>query len=362
MALEYFTGFDNMNSVTDMLRLGWSQAINTVFATGRWGGSTKNISYSSTFAAEDEATGRRAWLTHGSTARLIGGLSCRFTSAGSPAPFTMDHFPDIKNRCWKIMDGNGDTNANVQIGIGPGPRGTLRVWRGDTLVHESAPNVFLLNAWHRLEWDLTIDNSAGSLTVRVDGVTLPGITLTDTQNTANAACTVFRVNMLGQASGPALTVETDDLILMNGTSDASGLNAMKGDMRCDVIAPNNDFQKQFTPNTGTTCWSQIDEPLLSGSDYVDGTAGLEDIYDLLDLPAVTGVLAAQVLLQAFRTGTTFYSITPKLYTNSSSASVAVATLAGTSGLFKRDVSVNPVTGSPWTVAEINALRIGLPVT
>lgn len=366
MGLEFFHGFDNVNAAADLPRHGWAQAINGSQTTGRFGAPTRAWVLPSVFAGnDDEATGRRAFLNLSAPRqRIIMGVTTRIAQAGSPAQTDLRNLPDVMNRVWKFMDGlNGDVTANVQMGIGPGPWGTLRVWRGTTLVFESARDVFRLNTWHRLEADLTISDTAGALAITVDGAPLPGIDLTDTQTTANATAQTFRINMPGQGTtGLTITVDHDDLILMNDIDDGTGLHMMKGDLRCDLSLPSADFQQQFSRSTGAANWSLIDEAVLATADWVEGVAGLEDIYDLTDIGSLSLIHAIKVNMQAWRTGTTFFNATPKLYTNAANAALAPAVLAGTTGQFSRTQVLNPITGLAWTPAEINALRLGVAVT
>ena len=361
MALEFFHGFDNVSNAADMMRVGWTAATEAYFSTGRFGGVTKALNQDSPGSVEDETNARRQYVNlSGPLSRVIMGMTLRVNQGGAPG--NLNGLPNIKNRLWKFMDGSADTNSNVQIGIGFGPSGTIRVWRGDTQILESDANALLVNTWHRVEADVTFHDTAGAVLVKVDGGIVINATGIDTQNTANPSVNVFRINRIGHGTGPSVLVNTDDLILMNDIDDGTNLHMMKGDLRADLIAPSADFQQQFSRSTGTTNWSLIDEAVLSTSDWVEGVAGLEDIYDLTDLGTLSLVHAIKVNMQAWRTGTTFFNATPKLYTNASNASLAAAVLSGTSAQYSRTQVLNPITGVAWTPAEINALRLGVAVT
>lgn len=153
-------------------------------------------------------------------------VGAALSSAGFPAsPATNTGFIRFKD------------STTTHVSVHPMSDGSLRVYRGDvtTLLGSTATGVISTAGYQYIEAKVTIDDTAGAVELRVNGVTVLSLTGIDTRNAGNASCNSVRV---GGTFGSNVVGYVDDLYIC----DASGSinNDFLGDIRIDVLAPSGD--------------------------------------------------------------------------------------------------------------------------
>lgn len=153
----------------------------------------------------------------------------------------------------------------------------------------SATIPWILNTWYEIEAELTVSTTDGALTVKQNSqvVAALSMSLENTQGTA------------GSTIGYAGTwVCFNDMFMDDMYLSDAFLTAVAGPMgpRVFTAFPTSDVQKAWTPNSGTTDFSQVSEAAFDGdTTYISSnTVGVQDIYGVGALPTLSTVLAAQV--------------------------------------------------------------------
>lgn len=251
--------------------------------------------------------------------------------------------------------------ANDQIYVRRDAAGAIGVYRGTpagTLI-SSTYAVMLTNSWQYVELRALIHASAGSFTLKVDGVTLETATGKNTKG-----------------SGLNATISGVQLLY----PESSGSNGYDDFYVADpAVSPNNDFlgpvkiynkvpsgagsSAGFTPSTGTN-HGCVDETPMSEADYVSALAvNLQDLYAIGDLGLGSGtVKEVAVHVGARRTELGARSIALPVKSGGTTDVGGNNALTGTLANYTRAMAVNPVTGLAWLLAEVDALEAGVKVT
>jgi hypothetical protein len=255
----------------------------------------------------------------------------------------------------------GDAGSTPHITIIQRNLGVVNIERGptgsQTVLASSAAGAWSNNVWHYVEVSATISDTTGTVVVKVDGATV----VTYTGDTKNGG-TANSVDMIEwQAyNGGGIHVWVDDLYIANDQGTIN--NDFLGDSRVYTLSPTGaGANTGWTPSTAPN-WDCVNELPASSTDYVfAGSAGLRDTYACADLPgspaAVFGVNAVAIAKKTdaanrtvktvIRRGSTDYVDTTGLAL-STADNVAV-------GLRETD----PSTSAAWTVANVNAMEIGV---
>lgn len=264
------------------------------------------------------------------------------------------------------------------IGISPISFGSsvvvCRVWRGQNTVVENAQvgSDFALpmNTWIYLEIKCKVHPTAGEITIRQDGNVI--FTFTgNTKNTAGSLATPYinRLFFFDQtANSPANFQATiDDLYVCDDTG-ASPFNTYLGDVTVEYKQPMADAAVLWTPSAGSNWDCVADAPATTvpiTTDYVQ--SNIDDQLDLYQLED-----------SAYGSPNTIYAVATYAYADKSDSGgrnlAVVQDLSGTqvqsadqsllySGnggpRYLRFMRQQDPTGAAWTIANFNALRIGV---
>ncbi len=313
-------------------------------------------------------------------------------------------------------------SATLQCDLRITPAGTLLVTRNGTQIGSTSTFAFATNVWHRVEFKITIDASAGSIEVRVDGNAVIGPT--GSLNTKNSAATNTSFNEVGfgnNVSGQNMTAFANDLVVTNTSSPNADF---LGDVRCFLRLPNADSSVQWTntwasfinshsyalgdqlkdsngniqqvtvagtsqgagtptwattggvntttggvtftvvgsgANPGAHNWMAVSEPLVDGDDSynTDSTPGDTDLFTLPILPAgANGILAVDNVLYCRKDDAGVRTISNEISSGGTVANAPNLALS-TSFVFNDFISeTDPNTGLAWTVSAANNLLVG----
>lgn len=244
------------------------------------------------------------------------------------------------------------TNADGSISA---QRGNAFTFTGaGTTLGTTAPGILLINTYAYIEVKVVIHDTAGTVTVRVNGA--PVLTLT-TQDTAQASSVWTAMYCANMNVG---TADFDDLYVLDGTGSAPW-NDFLGDCRVDARYPTAaGATTGWTPNTGAN-WAAVDDAAPDDdTTYTSAaSAGLTDTFVVQDAPvAGAAIYGVQHCVSAKKTDAGAASIAPVIRhsgvdyvgadQNPGTAYAVLCTIA----------AMNPGTAAAWTEAGFNAAEFG----
>lgn len=250
--------------------------------------------------------------------------------------------------------------------VGVNASGMLELRRtshvGPLLATSSGHIPMTVDQWYSVQAKVTLkSDGTGSGEVRLNGVAV----INFTGQTAVTTGDVTQVTL----GGYPFSTQFDDFWVCDGV-DATATqgapnNNFLGDLKVSTLFPTAEGDTlQLTPSTGTAHWSLVDENPVNTTDYVSSsTSGQRDLYNVGDLVATaTAPLAVRVGLYAQKSDAGSASIKTLIKENGSLTAGAVQPLMTTwSGFYGVMRTKKPSNDTPWTVADINGLQVGVEV-
>lgn len=345
MTLLFMDGFDHY-ATADITKKWTSASGSPVIsaAAGRRGGGALLAPNNTTIA-------QNITKTFAASASFVLGFSFKATA-----------LPSSVSPIARLLDA-GTAQCDLRLNTD----GTLSVTRnGTALTNGTSSNSISTGTDYYIEWKVTISDSiaASSCKVRVNGVDwITVATGQDTKNTANASANQFSLGTtVNLSSSVAFTF--DDFYLCDQSGSTN--NDFLGDVRVDTLYPTSDGNySQFTPSTGTTHYTLVDESTPNTTDYNDGVnVGDRDSYGMGNLAALTsqtvyGVQVNAAILKDDAGSKSAATFVRSSTTDGDGASVAL----GTSQSYISQVfETNPNGAVAWTETTVNAMEAGVKVT
>lgn len=259
-----------------------------------------------------------------------------------------------------------DTGATAHLTVNFDTAGHITLRRGGTSgsIIATSTQLFDVTVWRYIEVQATIADSGGRCVVRVDGVTW----IDYTGDTRNAGTSVLIDTFKFGGQGIAQNF-WDDMYVLNDTDDTSVTGRpdtdFLGDVKVETLLPNGDGASlQWTPSTGTTHSTLVDEPLPANTtDYVSSaTDGQRDLWTLSDLSAgAAQVFAVRSGMYAAKSDAGAASIKQLVRENSGTvtAETTAQPVSTTYAAYWGTLRRGKPGGGAWSVADVNALQVGV---
>jgi len=232
-------------------------------------------------------------------------------------------------------------------------------WEGSAwTVLATSAQALALDTYQCIEAHIHLDN-AGDFDIRVDGVdwiTFPGDTLGD-QTPASIRTVGFGADGAGQW---CRMLSFDDLAINDTTGGLNNSWCGRGGVYPLVPSTAGNITG-LIPSAGAN-WQCVDEVPPNTTDYVyTSTVGSYDLYETADpAPTAGSVMDLRIFGQAKLAAAGSGSGAMVLRTNATEYTSGATALDTTwRWLTQLRHEINPFTGVQWTVAEIQALQIGL---
>lgn len=348
MACIVFDGFDMYTSGgfgVSLFGPRWTTAVLTTGSSGPTSGSTGtrfNAGRGFQFKGADYLG---TPLTN--QAHLIFGTALKGTPVTSKTPI------------WALYDG-----ATCQLTGAYDTDGSIKVYRGTmsgTQVAAAAAATLTSNVWSFVEFDVTIDPSAGVVSIWAEGVQVVNSTGLNTRNSSNSQATLFRLGADSGSAAGGFYVVFDDFYLLDTTGPAPW-NTLLGDVRVQTIFPSGaGSSTQFTPDTGSN-YARVGTEDDDTSYVKSNTAGQKDLYALDDLGLSGNVLGACHVTRWRKDDPGARGVRQIQKSGSTTTNEATTPLIGSSYYNAASTyTLNPATGSAYTAAEIDALQTGVEI-
>lgn len=239
--------------------------------------------------------------------------------------------------------------SSIELRLSLNADGTFSIYDGGYNLLDTSVNSISTDTWYYIEWKADLTNLL--VVLRVDGqdwITIPEYYYYQTG-------TMDRV-LLSWGSA-TYSIYLDDMYILDGTGSD---NDFWGDTIVAVVMPTGDgATTQWTPSTGTTHYTLLDETPPDLTDYVDtASSGSMDTYTFAspdtgisirgiqeNIWAATTSGAANVQGVVYSSGSNYFS--GNLLISTTNKDVATAW------------STNPATSSAWTESDITGSEFGV---
>ncbi len=316
---------------------GYGSNLTVQTSSGRFGGRWLN------FSCSTSQTG--SYVT---AAKTFGG-----TSSTIIAQF--GYLPIVNNAgTIKLMQLRDGTAPQITLNDNAG---ILEVRRGDyngTLLG-AASLAISTNVWHQIEVKAVINNSAGSVLIKVDGVTLIDISGADTQATANA----YANGISFEAYGMHRRFGLSDLVVMD--TSGSYCNDLLGSIIVELKSPTGDgYYHDFVPLTGSDNYAMVDDlPPDDDTSYNTGSVGDRDTFTFDDIANVSATIhgVACTMFAKLNDGGSA-SVKGMVRSNGVDAEGAAVAVPSSYDFLQDFIYVDPNTSQPFTVSSLNSAEFG----
>lgn len=247
--------------------------------------------------------------------------------------------------------------SHINFGLRVNQNGSISAVRttnygaAGSVIATSAAGKIVESNDHFVEMELVVNDTAGRFTIWVDGVSV--LTQTDVDTKALSVATVNTV-CLSPGTGVGSHFYIDDLWITDSPTKLTG-----GPLRVSVLQPNSDITTQWTPVTGSTHYTMVDDTVAQTSDYVytNTPDNLEEfgLTDLVGTPST--IKAVQVVAYANKSHISERTIQIGVKSGSSITDSETQTLKTGTNRFEKIIETDPATSEAWSSAAVNALKV-----
>lgn len=259
----------------------------------------------------------------------------------------------------------GDAGVTEHLNLVVPPTGAM-FWRRGTVSGSGSlgalsisPN---LNQWYYLEFKLTISDTVGEITCRVDGNADLTLTSIDTKN-AGTNISFDQIALNGSAIASALTPAflVDDFYLCDTTGSRN--NTFLGPVRIQTLSPNAAGADTGLTPVGGANYANVSDQSAATYNY-SATVGARDTYALPDLVVgTTSVLAVRNVVTGQNSDAGAGGFKPVVRSGGTNYYDTTVTVGATNKVYSQAVrETDPATSAAWTVTNVNALQVGAEVS
>lgn len=235
-----------------------------------------------------------------------------------------------------------------------------RVGGGSGFIGTSRPGVIATGLWNYIEIKAVCHASAGTVEVRVNGVTEINLTAQNTNPSGSGAYTSVA---LGSPYGGLNGCRgySGDFYICDTAGSSN--NDFLGDIRVDAYMPSSEgVTQQFTPTPSGTHYSTVDEANPNTTDYVTGSAGQTELFGYTDVANTpTTIFGVQACSAVNASDAGAASVRNVAHIGSTNYSGSVLALSTSQRYLSEVWGTSPATSAAWTKTEINAAQFGLTV-
>jgi hypothetical protein len=251
---------------------------------------------------------------------------------------------------WNFVDG-----STSQCTVVANEDRTISVKRGDTVLGTST-FVASWNTYYYYEVRMEISNNA-RVEIRCEGNPILILEGVDTQTTLNSYANLITL-------GSSMLTLVCDIYICDATGSRN--NDLLGPVRVMYQPPAGDGEyTDFIPSSGVEPYKMVDEAIANhDTDYVSSkVAGDKVSFTFPPIPVVPGSLAGVQIVQDIRKDSTSNrSIRPFARRSGSEAALTEHDVTTTYTYYREILEIDPITGQPWTVSNLQNTEWGVEVT
>jgi hypothetical protein len=346
MALKFIEGFESFgtNLDTDIsghIGYGWWYNGVEKLVAGRISGYGLSDAYASDFDVANSNIGLNAALDVNDT--IIAGLAFQHTVAG------------VSTWKWHYTPSYTDADMGVNLLFNTSA-GTITVRFGTTTL-ETIAATLAVGIWYYVELKVYSHPTAGTIEIKLNGTTICSLT-----NQVTSTASVVKHNWFSYFWGMRQKHSwIDDIYVFDSTGDTC--NDFANVPHVIGIFPDGDSSVAWTPSTGSTNFNLVDETLDNDIDYVStSTQGATDLYNYEHISGTGSILGIQVKTTCQIASGVSCIFESAINTGGTTYFGDDVTVSSATDTHVRHISeVNPATGLPWTMSQLNAATIGMRV-
>lgn len=241
-----------------------------------------------------------------------------------------------------------------------GGDGSLAVYRAGTSLGSASAGTLPAGVFSYVEFKATINDTTGSIEVRVNGRTVISASGIDTKNSANAYVNRVAINGAGNSGNTLI----DDLYICDTTGSTN--NDFLGEIRIKTVMPTAEgTNSAWTPLSGTDNALMVDEASQDGDttyNYTD-TLNARDTHAIADIASLGGaVYGVAVNVMARKEGDVVRKIKPVIKSSATYSLGAEATLLSSYMNAQAIYETDPNGSVVWTETTVNAMEAGVDLT
>lgn len=336
---------DDADIGTDNLNWTWGNSGGSIdSAAGRFGDNALHWTLDASYWVIP-------WAAITSSDTLIVNMAVKFELDGVTAPAGKQSIIRLSNST------AGNTHFSVVV---CGRSGAIGVYGPSDVLLSSGAGFgnarVRTGVWHNIEFKVKMDDSAGTIDLKIDGVTVYTATGKDTRFGSSTAMTNLRLG------GTEANMYTDHVIIMDDTGSA--FNGFIGDVRLESKVPDADGSStQWTASAGSL-FQCVDDALGAyndDTDYISETTTDEDAlfsFGSFSLTGVSSIKGVWVSALARTDGTDSLALLAK--SSATTTASATATLSSAYQWKGAVYAVDPNGGAAWASASaINSAEFGV---
>lgn len=233
--------------------------------------------------------------------------------------------------------------------------GEIQAYRLSTLLGTSSAGAVTAGVWRFIEIKATINDTTGSVEVKVAGSTILNLTSQDTKQGSTAEWAGFRL-VSGGGTGQFVF---DDWYILD-TSGAQN-NDFIGNHRVDLVQPDSAGDSaQYTPSAGSNYQNVDENPKDDDTTYNENaTTGNKDLFNYGAMPSIGTISGLQVNTVCRETDASTFSLKTLIKTGTTESADTAQTIGTTTYVNLYRVSeLDPDTSSAWTESGVNGAQFG----
>ncbi len=221
-----------------------------------------------------------------------------------------------------------------------------------TQLGSTGTTILALSTWYHIETKITINNTTGSFTVKLNGVTEISATSVNTRTTSNNTCNRFLL--------PGTRNYYDDFFILDTTGSAN--NDFIGDNKVETLLPNAAGNySQWTPSSGAN-YTTVNETAVNDDTNYNSTATANNIdtYNFGNLVNVaTGIRGICINEHVRKDNAGTKTIAPVIRISSTDYVGNTVSAIDSYYIALQIYEQNPNTTASWTNTDINNAEFGI---
>ncbi len=332
MAVVLIEGFDHLSSA-NLTTKNWSLSANSSVGAGRFDGQSYAI-------AAGSGTGTTNKTLPSTYTTLIAGCAIQVAALATG----VNHFV--------LRTAAGAIVASISLNASH----IWQVTNSAAAVIATGTTPVTINSWNYIELKIFVNTgtpASGTCELHLNGATEIASTAGNFGSTA-----MGQVGLPGNNN--SVNMKWDDLYVLD-TTGAAPRNTFLGDVRVETIYPTSDgAHTQWTPNSGSTHYTQVNETLADGdTTYVsDLTPNDLDTYGFGDIDTGATVYGLQVNLFARKDDANTRQIAPVIRQSGSDNVGTTVTMTTSYVTYSQLYNQDPASAD-WTPTNVNADEFGI---